>query len=71
MGEHTELTAKYYQISREEQDALSLRSHQKLAKAYDEGFYEDMITPYLDIKEDNNLLKRHQSGKTCIPKTCF
>ena len=21
----------------------------------DEGFYEDMITPYLDIKEDNNL----------------
>lgn len=71
MGEHTELTAKYYQISREEQDALSLRSHQKLAKAYDEGFYEDMITPYLDIKEDNNLRRDTSLEKLASLKPAF
>ncbi len=38
MGEHTEITAKYYTISREEQDELAFKSHQNMAKAYDEGF---------------------------------
>ncbi|MNU25399.1 3-ketoacyl-CoA thiolase [compost metagenome] len=55
MGEHTEITAKYYGISREDQDQLALLSHVNMAKAYDEGFYKDMITPYLGISVDNNL----------------
>ncbi len=38
MGEHTEITAKFYNISREDQDQLSFRSHQNMAKAYDEDF---------------------------------
>jgi acetyl-CoA C-acetyltransferase len=55
MGGHTEITAEYYGISRIEQDELALRSHQNLAKAYDEGFFDDMVTPFLGLTVDNNL----------------
>lgn len=55
MGEHTEITAKYYGITREDQDHLALLSHLNMTKAYDEGFYNDMITPFLGISVDNNL----------------
>ena len=55
MGGHTEFTAKYYGITRAAQDELALESHQKLAKAYEEGFFKDMMTPYLGLEKDNNL----------------
>jgi acetyl-CoA C-acetyltransferase len=55
MGGHTEITAKYYSIPREEQDLLALESHRKMAKAYEEGFFDDMMTPYLGLERDNNL----------------
>src|SRR6185312_2396494 len=38
MGEHCELMAKEWQITRDAQDALALASHQNATKAYDEGF---------------------------------
>ncbi|KFF15824.1 acetyl-CoA C-acetyltransferase [Flavobacterium hydatis] len=55
MGGHTEITAKYYKISREDQDNLALKSHLNMAKAYDEGFFDDMITPFQGLEKDNNL----------------
>ncbi len=55
MGGHTEYTAKHYSISREAQDQFALESHQKMSKAYEGGFFDDMITPYLGLKRDNNL----------------
>lgn len=55
MGGHTEYTAKYYGITREAQDQLALESHQKMAKAYERGFFNDMMTPYLGLERDNNL----------------
>jgi len=55
MGEHTEITARYYGISREEQDQLAFLSHRNMAKAYDQGFFDDMITPFLGLEKDNNL----------------
>jgi len=57
MGGHTEITAKYYQIPREDQDKLALQSHLNMAKAYDEGFFDDMITPFNGLERDNNLRK--------------
>jgi len=57
MGGHTEITAKHYQISREDQDNLALKSHLNMAKAYDEGFFDDMITPFNGLDTDNNLRK--------------
>jgi acetyl-CoA C-acetyltransferase len=55
MGEHTEITAKEFQVSRERQDQLALSSHMKAAKAYDEGFYKDLVVPFRGIHEDNNI----------------
>ncbi|MDI1304164.1 MAG: acetyl-CoA C-acetyltransferase [bacterium] len=55
MGQHTEFTAKHYGISREEQDEYAFESHKKMAKAYENGFFDDMISPYLGLERDNNL----------------
>lgn len=55
MGQHTEFTAKQYGISREEQDEYAFESHKKMAKAYENGFFDDMISPYLGLERDNNL----------------
>ncbi len=55
MGESTEITAKQWNISRADQDQLALESHQKAAKAYDEGFYKDLVVPFRGAKEDNNI----------------
>lgn len=71
MGEHTELTAKYYGIKREDQDQLALESHQKMAKAYEEGFFKDMITPFLGLETDNNLRRDTSAEKLSKLKPAF
>ncbi|HWB38372.1 MAG TPA: acetyl-CoA C-acetyltransferase, partial [Rugosimonospora sp.] len=55
MGEHAAVTAHEWGITREAQDALALASHQRLAAAYDAGFFDDLVTPYLGLTRDNNL----------------
>ena len=45
MGEHAALTALEWRITREAQDELAAASHQKMAAAYDRGFFDDQITP--------------------------
>ena len=52
MGEHCELMVKEWQISRQAQDELALKSHQNAALAYEEGFYDDLITALDDLKRD-------------------
>ncbi|MET3034829.1 acetyl-CoA C-acetyltransferase [Chryseobacterium sp. NRRL B-14859] len=71
MGEHTEITAKHYQISRQEQDELAFKSHQNMAKAYDEGFFEDMITPAFGLDKDNNLRRDTSLEKLSQLKPAF
>jgi acetyl-CoA C-acetyltransferase len=55
MGESMEITAKDLEVSREHQDQLALSSHIKAAAAYDAGFYDDLVVPYRDAEEDNNI----------------
>lgn len=55
MGEHCAIMAEEWQIGREQQDELAARSHQNLAAAYDRGFMDDLITPYLGLERDQNL----------------
>jgi acetyl-CoA C-acetyltransferase len=57
MGESMELTAKQWQLTRAEQDALALASHRNAAKAYDEGFYDDLLVEFKGVKRDNNVRK--------------
>jgi acetyl-CoA C-acetyltransferase len=55
MGDHCELMVKEWKIAREDQDQLAFESHKKAAKAYDEGFYGDLVVPYSGAERDNNL----------------
>lgn len=55
MGESTEITAKQWDVQREHQDQLALASHIKAAAAYDAGWYEDIVVPFRDVAEDNNI----------------
>lgn len=55
MGEHQAITALEWNISRLAQDELALKSHQNLAKAYDDGFFADLLTPYKGLTKDNIL----------------
>ena len=71
MGEHAAITALDWKISRAEQDALAVASHQKMAKAYAEGFFEDLITPFKGLKQDNNLRADSSLEKLGKLKTVF
>lgn len=55
MGESMEITAKIFEVTREHQDQLALASHMKAAAAYDSGFYDDLVIPFHDAEEDNNI----------------
>ena len=55
MGEHQAITAAEWAISRESQDELAAASHHNLAAAYDRGFFDDLVTPYLGVTRDQNL----------------
>ncbi len=55
MGQHAQITADRFGISRHDQDELALASHRNLAKAYDDGFYDDLVMPYGGLERDNNL----------------
>ena len=55
MGEHCELMAKQWQISREAQDELTWHSHQNLMAAYQRGFFDNLITPFNGVERDGIL----------------
>ncbi|ALF60876.1 acetyl-CoA acetyltransferase [Psychrobacter urativorans] len=55
MGDHQAITALEWNISREDQDKLAFNSHKNLARAYDDGFFDDLITPYKGLTRDDNL----------------
>src|SRR5688572_17372180 len=55
MGEHQAISTKRWGISREAQDEWAAGSHRKLAAAYDSGFFDDLVTPYLGQERDQNL----------------
>jgi acetyl-CoA C-acetyltransferase len=53
MGEHTEDMAKTWNVTRLEQDALALQSHQAAVAAQDRGFFADLIVPLDGISGDH------------------
>ena len=71
MGESMELTAQEWDIPREHQDQLALASHVKAAAAYDAGWYEDMVVPFLDCEEDNNIRRDTTFEKLSALKPVF
>ena len=55
MGEHQAITAKEWGISREAQDELAAASHHHLAQAWDGGFFDDLVTPFMRVTRDQDL----------------
>ncbi|MEQ9544840.1 MAG: acetyl-CoA C-acetyltransferase [Marinobacter sp.] len=71
MGDHCQVTAHEWSIPRDEQDQLAFESHQKLAKAYEEGFFDDLITPLAGLDKDNILRPDTTLEKLASLKPCF
>lgn len=71
MGEHCELMAKRWGISRADQDALAVRSHHNMAAAYDRGDFDDLIVPWRGLARDNNLRPGSSVEKLATLKPVF
>ncbi|MDH3768294.1 MAG: acetyl-CoA C-acyltransferase, partial [Gammaproteobacteria bacterium] len=71
MGESCELMAKDWSIARQAQDELALTSHQNLARAYDAGFYDGLVTPFMGVEQDNNLRRGTSMEKLAALKPVF
>jgi acetyl-CoA C-acetyltransferase len=71
MGEHAAITARQWDIGREGQDELAVRSHKHLAAAYERGFFDDLLTPYLGIDRDENLRPDTSVEKLAALKPVF
>ena len=56
MGTTAENVADEYKVSREDADAYAVRSHQRAAKAIDEGYFEDQIVP-IEIKQKKETVQ--------------
>ncbi|MGI9207687.1 MAG: acetyl-CoA C-acetyltransferase, partial [Rhodococcus sp. (in: high G+C Gram-positive bacteria)] len=71
MGEHAAITAKEFGIRREDQDELAVASHRNMAAAYDRGFFDDLVTPFLGLTRDDNLRPDSSVEKLSTLKPVF
>ena len=71
MGEHAAVTAEQWDIGREEQDEVAATSHQRMAQAWEDGFFDDLVTPYLGLERDNNLRPDSTAEKLAKLKPVF
>lgn len=71
MGQHTEKMVKEWGITREAQDALAYQSHMNAAKAYEEGFFNDLIIPYKGVKRDTIVRADTTPEKLAALKPAF
>jgi acetyl-CoA C-acetyltransferase len=71
MGEHCAIMATEWGIGRAEQDELTVNSHRNLAAAYERGFFDDLLTPYLGLERDQNLRPDSDPEKLAKLKPVF
>jgi acetyl-CoA C-acetyltransferase len=71
MGQHCERMAREWSVSREDQDRLAMESHQKAARAYDEGYFDELVTPWGGVSRDNNIRGDSNMEKLGSLRTVF
>src|SRR4051812_48010084 len=71
MGEHAAIMATDWGVGRPEQDELAAASHQRLAAAYERGFMDDLVSPYLGLERDQNLRADSTPDKLAKLKPVF
>ncbi|WP_128432859.1 acetyl-CoA C-acetyltransferase [Streptomyces cyaneus] len=71
MGEHAAVTARAWGIPRAAQDDLAATSHQRLAAAYERGFFQDLVVPFRGLDRDQNLRPGSTPEKLAALKPVF
>jgi acetyl-CoA C-acetyltransferase len=71
MGDSQALTTKEWGITREAQDELAVASHHNLAKSYEEGWQDDLVTPFRGVTKDNNMRPDSSMEKLAKLKPAF
>ena len=71
MGQHCELMAREWGIPRQGQDELAVASHRNAAKAYDEGFHDDLLVSCAGLMRDNNVRADANVEKLASLKPAF
>lgn len=71
MGEHAARTALDWNIDRAAQDALAAESHHRLDRAYRDGFFSDLVTPYQGLTRDEILRPDTSVDKLATLKPVF
>lgn len=71
MGEHCELMVKEWNIPREAQDALAYQSHQNAAKAFEDGFHDELVIEFKGMKRDPITRKETTLEKLAKLKPAF
>ena len=71
MGEHQAITTARWGITRQDQDEIALRSHQNLHRAWQEGFFDDLVTPFKGLTRDDNLRGDTSAEKLATLKPVF
>ena len=71
MGEHQARTTAAWGITRAEQDELAAASHHNLAAAWEGGFFDDLVTPYLGLTRDAPLRPDTSVEKLATLKPVF
>jgi acetyl-CoA C-acetyltransferase len=71
MGQHCELMAQEFKVTRQEQDQLAFESHEKAVAAYASGFMDDLIVPCAGVYRDNNMRNDMSMEKLATLKTAF
>ncbi len=70
MGESCEDMAKTWSISREDQDQLAFESQKNAARAYKEGWYDDLVVEFKGKKQDG-ILRETSLDKLAKLKPAF
>ncbi len=71
MGQHCELMAREWKVSRQDQDRFAFESHRKGAEAYRTGYMDELIVPTAGVFRDNNLREDISLDKLATLKTAF
>lgn len=71
MGDHCEMMAKEWGISRAAQDQFAYESHRKAAAAYERGFFKDLVVPFRGLERDNILRADTTVEKLATLKPAF
>ena len=71
MAQHCDRMAREWGVSRADQDQLAMESHHKAARAWDEGFFDETVTPWGGVSRDNNIRADSSLEKLGSLRTVF